>query len=99
MRTLPLSSHSLRAALLAIATLAAGSTLLGCAGDDTNPPAPPAADSGPGDASKSSEGGATDSGSADSSSAADSSPATDSGGQADTSTETDSGSAADSAGE
>jgi hypothetical protein len=85
MRTLlPLfQARFLRSTVLAVATLGAASSLLACAGDDTNPAAP-ATDSGTGDASKPpSEGG----------SGGDSSTTTDAGGG------TDSGGATDSAGQ
>ncbi|MGO8994843.1 MAG: hypothetical protein ACLQVI_16125 [Polyangiaceae bacterium] len=90
MRTLAPPSQSLRSILVAVAavaTIASGAFLVGCAGDDTNPPAPDAGptDAGPSDASKPSEGGASDSGTQ-----ADSATATDSG-AADSGEPTDSG--------
>jgi hypothetical protein len=99
MRTIPLSSR-LGAVLLAFATLAAGSTLVGCAGDDTNPPAP---DAGPGDAStdapKSTDGSSTDAPAATDAPATDSASLTDSASAPDSETDLDSASATDSAGD
>ena len=83
MRNLP-SLRSLRSTLLALGTLGAASSLLGCAGDDTNPPAP-VVDAGPGDAAKATDGATP----------ADGATATDSGAGTDTGTETDTGTATD----
>ena len=81
-----LSARSLRSTLYVLATVGAASSLVGCTGDDTNPPEAPLPDAGP-DAT-SADGGSKDSGTS-----------TDSGSSTDSATPTDSGNPSDSAGQ